>query len=760
MNDANQQRLHRRSQFLTGISRNTKKPFKDDTWYKANIKPLLDAHYACSRPVRSVVLNDVETMLADGYAKITVIGERSDKELTPRKLLPVEKRLIKEWYDEKMEKLREEVGPETVEREREDRAAQRAQTDEIQATVRAEASGLHTHLDQRFDKLEAILCPKAVTVEAMGGDQGEGVQEAKADTSAPQPARSGGTEESEEDSDEEPDEEATALASHRPSSPPQTAAMVPSKPPGETNRPEEDSDEESDEEATAQASPRPSSPPRTAAMAPSKPPGGTDESSETASDTEPEASFQPSSPQQTAVLVPREEGSTSDGYEEGEEEEEEDVDMDEVSPTHDLGVQREVEESDDGIDDAPPARDLGVRREVEESGDEIDDAPPARDLGVRREVEESNGTPLVSGDTLSSEKEAEEDEEDKEDEEDEKEEETDEAPLVPPQRPQPATEEAPKRLEKSLTSPPITGVEVRMCCGMDESDSSADEQENAAVPLVPPVPTTIPPAAATVRVASPVISTPASRVPTKKGGSDNKRKSLPTEEPPSKRRVTVPPKDSTPKRNALEAVVLQKIKKTHNIFKTYQEGTEISLRYTMEAQYLFIAEERYSKDALIVIGEDKKLKFDPWVRSRLFKEVVGTSRMSKKPGHFLVVHDTTILENMLPTEYLQNLCDRVITEMEPTLQQSEALQMRKSLTVEELIPVEDDAVFVVGISLLYYFCVRFLLGTRKCVEHSKRLVSCLEPHRWSGFYETIPELEDVITTIFEQEKATLATLPP
>ena len=64
MNAAQVKRCYLRGPSLSGVSVKGK-PFEDDAWYMANIKPLLDAHFACSRPVRAVVLDDVERMLAE-----------------------------------------------------------------------------------------------------------------------------------------------------------------------------------------------------------------------------------------------------------------------------------------------------------------------------------------------------------------------------------------------------------------------------------------------------------------------------------------------------------------------------------------------------------------------------------------------------------------------------------------------------------------------------------------------------------------------
>ena len=138
--------------FSVDFERRKGKPFTDDSWDKGNIKALLDAHFACSRPHRSVVLGDVETMLAEGYAKITADREKADKKLTPRKLLPVEIRLITEWYDAKMEVLKGEMGAEQFEREGDDRVARRAQTDEIAAEVEAVGEGLQSRHDRHDRK--------------------------------------------------------------------------------------------------------------------------------------------------------------------------------------------------------------------------------------------------------------------------------------------------------------------------------------------------------------------------------------------------------------------------------------------------------------------------------------------------------------------------------------------------------------------------------------------------------------------------------
>ena len=126
MNAAQVSRNNLRGAFLFGLSRGKKKPIEDVESNKARVKLLLDAHYACSRPARSVVLSDVKTMLEEGYAKITVERERSKKTLTPRKLLPEEICIIQEWYDAKMEVLKGEMG---------------AQTDEIAAEVEAVGEG-------------------------------------------------------------------------------------------------------------------------------------------------------------------------------------------------------------------------------------------------------------------------------------------------------------------------------------------------------------------------------------------------------------------------------------------------------------------------------------------------------------------------------------------------------------------------------------------------------------------------------------------
>ena len=105
MNEYSQARLHRRTPFLTGESRYGV-TFVDDTWDKANIKPLLDAHYECERPGRTVAIVDVLTMLTTGRAQITMRGARQ-KQSQGRKL-GASLGLVQAWLDAMKQKGGEE----------------------------------------------------------------------------------------------------------------------------------------------------------------------------------------------------------------------------------------------------------------------------------------------------------------------------------------------------------------------------------------------------------------------------------------------------------------------------------------------------------------------------------------------------------------------------------------------------------------------------------------------------------------------------
>ena len=117
---------HLRFEFLMNGTRKSKfiKPL-EPPWYNTHMKPLLEAQFKVHE---DRALDDVEHMISRGERKMT--GTRERKKYEKKECGPVVLRLIQEWDDKKMEELREMKGPETVERDRKDRAARRAQTDE------------------------------------------------------------------------------------------------------------------------------------------------------------------------------------------------------------------------------------------------------------------------------------------------------------------------------------------------------------------------------------------------------------------------------------------------------------------------------------------------------------------------------------------------------------------------------------------------------------------------------------------------------
>ena len=161
MNADQASRNNLRPRFLSGLSRGGRKQYPDEEeWCTVRLRKLLDAHYACSRPARSVVLGDVETMLAEKYAQITVDRKRSQKTLTPRKLLPEEISTIQEWYDNKMEVLKGAMGAEQFERERAHRAAQREQAYKAKMSKRG--------LDSRKYIRQRLFSGKATKANSQG----------------------------------------------------------------------------------------------------------------------------------------------------------------------------------------------------------------------------------------------------------------------------------------------------------------------------------------------------------------------------------------------------------------------------------------------------------------------------------------------------------------------------------------------------------------------------------------------------------------
>ena len=103
--------LKRRGEFKLNTMERSKKP-PDDDWYKNHMKPLLVAHY---ERMKDIALGDVEFMLDTGDRKMT--AQRHCKDYKVVKVGSLAMPIIKEWYENKMEKLREMKGPETVERD-------------------------------------------------------------------------------------------------------------------------------------------------------------------------------------------------------------------------------------------------------------------------------------------------------------------------------------------------------------------------------------------------------------------------------------------------------------------------------------------------------------------------------------------------------------------------------------------------------------------------------------------------------------------
>ena len=132
-------RFNRRKPFVEGISVSGNQ-IQGDDWFKANDRILLDAHCACPYPGPEVALDDVLVMVKSGYAQITVARPRKRKTATDqtyaeeddadghlqsrrRKLLPCEKSIVQDFYDEKVEELQAKLGAEGCEKLQEDREA-------------------------------------------------------------------------------------------------------------------------------------------------------------------------------------------------------------------------------------------------------------------------------------------------------------------------------------------------------------------------------------------------------------------------------------------------------------------------------------------------------------------------------------------------------------------------------------------------------------------------------------------------------------
>ena len=143
---------HLRSEFLSNKHRMSTNTL-DASWYESNMMPLLNAHY--KRMKDNIALDDVEYMLDTEYRKMSALRHRKDYEFVKVDAV-VAMTIIKEWYDKKMEELREINGPETVERDRKDRAARRAQTDEIAAKIEAMGEGLHARHSQQDQAMQEV----------------------------------------------------------------------------------------------------------------------------------------------------------------------------------------------------------------------------------------------------------------------------------------------------------------------------------------------------------------------------------------------------------------------------------------------------------------------------------------------------------------------------------------------------------------------------------------------------------------------------
>ena len=102
---------NRRGEFVLNAMQHSKTTL-DAAWYKSYMRLLLDAH--CER-MEDIALGDVEFMLDIGDRKMTAQRHRKDYKVV--KVGSLAMPIIKEWYENKMEKLREMKGPETVERD-------------------------------------------------------------------------------------------------------------------------------------------------------------------------------------------------------------------------------------------------------------------------------------------------------------------------------------------------------------------------------------------------------------------------------------------------------------------------------------------------------------------------------------------------------------------------------------------------------------------------------------------------------------------
>ena len=130
--EANLFRKNNRSQFVSNVSRNSNKPFDDDTWHMEITEKLLDAHYKCDRPGPKQALDDALWMIKTSYPKITVGRSRkqlhADKgdgtENAPEqkwKLWPSVVPLIESWYGRKDAELQEGANSDVYKEEREAR---------------------------------------------------------------------------------------------------------------------------------------------------------------------------------------------------------------------------------------------------------------------------------------------------------------------------------------------------------------------------------------------------------------------------------------------------------------------------------------------------------------------------------------------------------------------------------------------------------------------------------------------------------------
>lgn len=122
-------------QYVTGISRNTKTPLQDETYFAKYAARLLEANYNLQMPGKSRTLDDALVMLETGYVNMTVARRKFRQDGAEgvqkqhRRLLPSEARIIRRFYDEKCEEQRAEKGDEEFEneqRDRQDRVERRA----------------------------------------------------------------------------------------------------------------------------------------------------------------------------------------------------------------------------------------------------------------------------------------------------------------------------------------------------------------------------------------------------------------------------------------------------------------------------------------------------------------------------------------------------------------------------------------------------------------------------------------------------------